>query len=530
MHKLEVELGPDTAALDVRIGIHSGPVTAGVLRGKKSRFQLFGDSMNKASRIESSGMPGRIHLSLETAELLISYGKGHWVTPREDKVAMKGLKDQSTYWLNPRNEGSVLSGRSGGDASTSSSLNRSTQGFSQTHAGSMEGQRSMHRSKSSSSLVDRMRQLALRTPKLVEWNAKVLAAYLQEIVFRRQLLVGDLVVDDEKLSVLEKQAQFGNDYSSLGIISFQRLHPDQVSPERDLPALDPEVMSQLTTFVQSIAELCNPYFFHNFEQCSHMVMSVRRMLIQAAAASRKTESCPFLVSLDDPTAHFVLLLAAMIRNVGHPGISNQQLIQQGHGLTVLYNSNFAERNALDMAWDVLKKDNFLTLRRTIYRTEAEFEYWRALLVQAAIVADVNDKNLMGETEKRWMESFGDKDHHQEAPINLNQMKTALFEQSVQISVASHAMQNWKVYKRWNTALLDEQTKAFNELRIDQSPSEYWFKQELEYLDTFVLPLARRTMSAQIFRTIGEEAERHAWSNRCQWEQNGNKITGSDKEH
>jgi len=37
------ELGPDTVDLGVRIGLHSGPVTAGVLRGDRARFQLFGD-------------------------------------------------------------------------------------------------------------------------------------------------------------------------------------------------------------------------------------------------------------------------------------------------------------------------------------------------------------------------------------------------------------------------------------------------------------------------------------------------------
>ena len=44
--KLEVTLGPDTGDLSLRIGLHSGQVTAGVLRGDKSRFQLFGDAMN----------------------------------------------------------------------------------------------------------------------------------------------------------------------------------------------------------------------------------------------------------------------------------------------------------------------------------------------------------------------------------------------------------------------------------------------------------------------------------------------------
>ena len=39
-------LGPDTSELTMRTGLHSAPVTAGVLRGERSRFQLFGDTMN----------------------------------------------------------------------------------------------------------------------------------------------------------------------------------------------------------------------------------------------------------------------------------------------------------------------------------------------------------------------------------------------------------------------------------------------------------------------------------------------------
>jgi class 3 adenylate cyclase len=39
-HHLATVLGPDTGDLSMRIGLHSGPVTAGVLRGEKSRFQV----------------------------------------------------------------------------------------------------------------------------------------------------------------------------------------------------------------------------------------------------------------------------------------------------------------------------------------------------------------------------------------------------------------------------------------------------------------------------------------------------------
>ena len=41
--KLEISLGPGTSDLRCRFGLHSGSVTAGVLRGEKARFQLFGD-------------------------------------------------------------------------------------------------------------------------------------------------------------------------------------------------------------------------------------------------------------------------------------------------------------------------------------------------------------------------------------------------------------------------------------------------------------------------------------------------------
>ena len=52
LRHLEVELGPDTASLGIRIGLNSGPVTAGVLRGERARFQLFGD----VSSFKISGM------------------------------------------------------------------------------------------------------------------------------------------------------------------------------------------------------------------------------------------------------------------------------------------------------------------------------------------------------------------------------------------------------------------------------------------------------------------------------------------
>jgi class 3 adenylate cyclase len=87
---LESTLGPGTSELGLRIGLHSGSVTAGVLRGAKSRFQLFGDTMNTASRMESTGIEGKIQVSEATADLISRAGKSHWLTPREELVSVKG--------------------------------------------------------------------------------------------------------------------------------------------------------------------------------------------------------------------------------------------------------------------------------------------------------------------------------------------------------------------------------------------------------------------------------------------------------
>ncbi|CAB9509771.1 Receptor-type guanylate cyclase gcy [Seminavis robusta] len=93
------KLGADTTDLKLRGGLHSGPVTGGVLRGEKGRFQLFGDTMNTASRMESNGLKGRIQVSRSTFDCLTAKGKSTWLTPREGKVHAKGKGEMQTYWL-----------------------------------------------------------------------------------------------------------------------------------------------------------------------------------------------------------------------------------------------------------------------------------------------------------------------------------------------------------------------------------------------------------------------------------------------
>jgi class 3 adenylate cyclase len=97
--EVQETLGESTSKLSMRFGLHSGPVTAGVLRGEKSRFQLFGDTVNTAARMEGTGQRGKIQLSDATADILRTAAKGDWFEERADMVQAKGKGQMQTYWL-----------------------------------------------------------------------------------------------------------------------------------------------------------------------------------------------------------------------------------------------------------------------------------------------------------------------------------------------------------------------------------------------------------------------------------------------
>ena len=88
----------NNAELNMRIGLNSGPVVAGVIGFTKFSYDLWGNTVNTASRMESTSLPGRIQISPATQEAL----HDRFVLEERELMECKGLGQIMTHFLNGR--------------------------------------------------------------------------------------------------------------------------------------------------------------------------------------------------------------------------------------------------------------------------------------------------------------------------------------------------------------------------------------------------------------------------------------------
>jgi adenylate cyclase len=94
-------VGRSGEPLSLRIGLHSGPVVAGVIGRRKFIYDLWGDTVNTASRMESQGRADAIHCSASTYERL----RGDFLLEPRGTIDVKGKGPMDTYFLVGRNGG-----------------------------------------------------------------------------------------------------------------------------------------------------------------------------------------------------------------------------------------------------------------------------------------------------------------------------------------------------------------------------------------------------------------------------------------
>ncbi len=87
---------------EIRIGIHTGPVVAGVVGLKKFQYDIWGDTVNTASRMESSGEVGKVNISHATYELLKN--DRQFAFESRGKIAAKGKGEIEMYFVSVKSE------------------------------------------------------------------------------------------------------------------------------------------------------------------------------------------------------------------------------------------------------------------------------------------------------------------------------------------------------------------------------------------------------------------------------------------
>ena len=310
--KLELQLGPGTSELKIRWGLHSGPVTAGVLRGERGRFQLFGDTVNTAARLESTSVPDRIHLSQELVQLLLEAGKSHWVKTREDKVLAKGKGILNTYWLEAA--APDLVDKSVGAGSISFTDNTSVTGSELTHETHDLGV-------DSSPLPN-----AFLDPNqgLVEWNVNLVKGFLADIITHR-LASGVQPASPEVMKRLE------NEYL-LECSSIQEVKEIVCLPKYDAGVactrsakreLSDTVLTQLRSYIYELSSMynnSNP--FHNFHHATHVTMSVVKLMSRIVGSEAVHDNADTDRQADlhdhtygitsDPLTQFAVILSALV--------------------------------------------------------------------------------------------------------------------------------------------------------------------------------------------------------------------------
>jgi 3'5'-cyclic nucleotide phosphodiesterase/Adenylate and Guanylate cyclase catalytic domain len=516
--RLELTLGPDTGDLRLRVGLHSGPITAGVLRGERSRFQLFGDTVNTAARLETSGEGNKIHISEATAKLLIGAGMEDWLVERKETVQLKGKGTLKTYWVT---QGS--SPRSDGEEHSSDTAETGVENALQQL---MEGD-----------------PLDTKKLRLVDWNVDLLIRLMKQIVARRASL--NKGQKSPKSTTAPPPPQWNNAKGThpldeiVEIIHLPELPESARQEEEDITniVLDPDVISLTRDYVMALAAMYHDNPFHNFEHASHVTMSVAKLLSRIVAPSDMdfTDGAEALASLhdhtygitSDPLTQFACVFSALIHDVDHQGVTNTQLVLEKDPLAVLYrNKSVAEQNSVELAWKLLLTDRYDKLRSCLCADATELARLRQLVVNGVMATDIMDKDLKVLRNQRWDKAFQPQDHELQDPDYrnaINRKATIVIEHLIQASDVSHTMQHWTVYQKWSHRLFREMYKAYKEGRSDKDPSENWYKGEIGFFDFYIIPLAKKLKECGVFGVCSEEYLQYALNNRNEWEQKGEQI-------
>ena len=213
--------------------------------------------MNMAAHMENSGLPGRAHLSEQTATQLKAAGKAHWLKPVDGSVEIKGKGLVQSYWL-----GATVDARA---SVTSDSMNME---IAQLHL--MDDPEGKHK-------------------RLIDWQLDIFSDLLKQIDAHRRAVeksggTSRVHRRNSKVHKLDHGPFLQEGSTCLDevkeIIQLPKFDPFTAAHQEDHESieLDPVVVEELRQYINTISMLYKENSFHNFEHACHVTQSVRKLL------------------------------------------------------------------------------------------------------------------------------------------------------------------------------------------------------------------------------------------------------------
>jgi hypothetical protein len=210
--------------------------------------------------MESTGVANAIQVSQETADLVIAYGKSHWLVQREEKIQAKGKGTMQTFFLD-------------------------TNKMSKPYTSSPRSTCSASEMSVASGYDVDVAEIEKKRNRSAEWTVEIMAHHLKAMINARK---EKKIKPDprEKIGELELASisSFGIDNkSAIDEVAQAIIFPEyklgwKGTKTADFTELDTVVLDELRNYVQTIASLYNENPFHNFDHATHVAMSVNKLL------------------------------------------------------------------------------------------------------------------------------------------------------------------------------------------------------------------------------------------------------------
>jgi hypothetical protein len=190
--------------------------------------------------VETTGIPDKIHLSEQTAQLLKDAGKANWIYPRGDTVVAKGKGELVTYLLHERFVSArTAASRSSASDSLDETMNDNTEA---SETGPIKDKD--------------------RTESLIRWASDLLLYFLKRTTRREDCAPDDQHIDPWKDANLTINSNIFKELST--DLVFKPILGGDLT-ECAKVTMSPKVADQISHFVRAIASLYEPNRFHNFE-------------------------------------------------------------------------------------------------------------------------------------------------------------------------------------------------------------------------------------------------------------------------